>query len=57
MADVSGAAPSLGDPTRIERGSPLYLAGVCLVATAFFQRFVPETKGKTLEEIEAYWRA
>lgn len=30
-------------------------AGFCLVATLFFYRMVPETKGKSLEEIEQYW--
>lgn len=32
-------------------------AGLCLAAIVFTAVFVPETKGKTLEEIEAYWRS
>ena len=32
-------------------------AGMCFIATLFFYRYVPETKGKSLEEIEKYWKA
>ncbi|NQT14394.1 MAG: sugar porter family MFS transporter [Planctomycetes bacterium] len=30
-------------------------SGICLLATLFFFRYVPETKGKSLEEIEQSW--
>ncbi len=31
-------------------------AAFCLVATLFFYRFVPETRGRSLEDIEKHWR-
>ena len=34
----------------------LAAAGICGVATAFFYLAVPETKGRSLEAIEAGWR-
>ena len=33
----------------------LTFATICFIATLFFWRYVPETKGKSLEEIENYW--
>ena len=30
-------------------------SGICLVATIFFWKLIPETKGRSLEEIEKYW--
>jgi SP family arabinose:H+ symporter-like MFS transporter len=30
-------------------------SGICLIATIFYWRMIPETKGRSLEEIERYW--
>jgi len=41
--------------TDIQQGWFTSAALICLVATVLFFRFVPETKGKSLEEIERSW--
>ena len=51
---------TLTNPLLIESIMPsgmffLY-AGLTLPAIWFIWRFVPETKGKSLEEIEKYWK-
>jgi len=41
---------------KFHRALPFWLYGVfCAVLLAFVWRFVPETKGKTLEQIEKHW--
>ena len=30
-------------------------SGMCLIGIIFFKKYIPETKGKSLEEIENYW--
>jgi SP family arabinose:H+ symporter-like MFS transporter len=57
---VTGFFITLTNPVLIEHIQPsgtffLY-AGLTIPAIWFIWRFVPETKGKTLEEIEKYWK-
>ncbi len=41
---------------KFHRGFPFWIYGVfCVALLVFVWRFVPETKGKTLEEIERRW--
>jgi SP family xylose:H+ symportor-like MFS transporter len=41
---------------KFHHAFPFWLYGIfCVVLVAFVWRFVPETKGKTLEEIERHW--
>ena len=41
---------------KFHRGFPFFIYGaMCVVLIVFIWRFVPETKGKSLEEIETMW--
>jgi MFS transporter, SP family, xylose:H+ symportor len=41
---------------RFNHGFPFYVyAGFCVVLLLVVWLFVPETKGRSLEEIEAHW--
>ncbi|MFB0554846.1 MAG: sugar porter family MFS transporter [Phycisphaerae bacterium] len=41
---------------KFHHAFPFWLYGIfCIVLVTFIWRFVPETKGKTLEEIEKHW--
>jgi hypothetical protein len=43
---------------KFNHGFPFYLyAAMCVVLVLVVARWVPETKGKSLEEIEALWMA
>jgi MFS transporter, SP family, arabinose:H+ symporter len=56
---TTNAVSALLFPSIVDRwgmGFGCFLsAAICGVATWFFWRFVPETKGRSLEEIEQYW--
>jgi SP family xylose:H+ symportor-like MFS transporter len=41
---------------KFHRGFPFFIYGLmCVVLVAFVAKVLPETKGKTLEEIEKMW--
>ncbi|TFG47819.1 MAG: hypothetical protein E4H40_05760, partial [Candidatus Brocadiia bacterium] len=42
---------------KFHRGFPFFIYGImCVVLVVFMWRFVPETKGKSLEQIETIWK-
>ena len=42
---------------RFNHGAAYWIYGfVAVIAAVFVSRFVPETKKKSLEELESYWR-
>ena len=58
---VSQTFPMLNDNSKLtelfHHGFPFYVYGTCSVLAALFVwKFVPETKGKTLEALEGLWK-
>jgi len=58
---VSWTFPMLNDNTwlteKFNHGFSYWIYGImCLLALMFVWRFIPETKGRTLEEIEKFWK-
>ena len=57
---LTGFVITFTNPILIDKVMPsgtfLIYATLLLPAIWFIWRFIPETKGKTLEEIEKYWR-
>ncbi len=58
---VSQTFPMLNDNTQLtnmfHHGFPFYVYGACsILAALFVWKFVPETKGQTLEAIEGLWK-
>jgi len=58
---VSWTFPMLNDNTwlteRFNHGFSYWIYGLmCLLSALFVYKFIPETKGKSLEEIEKFWK-
>ncbi len=58
---VSWTFPMLNDniwlTDKFRHGFSYWIYGImCLLAFAFVWKFIPETKGRSLEEIEKFWK-
>ena len=58
---ISWTFPMLNDnvwlTAKFNHGFSYWIYGImCLLALLFVWRFIPETKGRTLEEIEKFWK-
>ena len=58
---VSWTFPMLNDNSwlteKFSHGFSYWIYGImCLIAAIFVYRFIPETKGRSLEEIEKFWK-